>query len=55
MSRRDMYHNVVKDALIREGWTITHDPYTFDTEPQLAADLGAERTIAAKKIKIKLL
>ncbi len=30
MSRRDTYHYVVTDALIREGWTITHDPYTFD-------------------------
>ncbi|MCP4110140.1 MAG: hypothetical protein GY749_32230 [Desulfobacteraceae bacterium] len=49
MSRRDTYHYTVKDALIREGWTITHDPYTFDTEPQLSTDIGAERTIAAKK------
>jgi hypothetical protein len=27
MSRRDIYHNTVKQALIQEGWTITHDPY----------------------------
>ena len=49
MSRRDTYHDIVKEALIREGWTITHDPYTFDTEPQLATDLGADRPIAAEK------
>ncbi len=49
MSRRDTYHYVVKDALIREGWTITHDPYTFDTDPQISTDLGAERLIAAEK------
>ncbi|MCP4397416.1 MAG: hypothetical protein GY801_08990, partial [bacterium] len=54
MSRRDTYHYVVKDALIREGWTITHDPYTFDTEPQLSTDLGAERTIAAEKGEDKI-
>lgn len=49
MGRRDRYHDLVKHALIREGWTITHDPYTFDTDPQLSTDLGAERTIAAEK------
>ncbi len=54
MSRRDTYHYVVTDALIREGWTITHDPYTFDTEPQLSTDLGAERTIAAEKGEDKI-
>lgn len=30
MSRRDTYHYIVKHALIREGWTITHDPYYFE-------------------------
>jgi len=54
MSRRDTYHYIVKDALIREGWTITHDPYTFDTEPQLMTDLGAERTIAAERGEEKI-
>ncbi|NJL59527.1 MAG: fatty-acid oxidation protein subunit alpha [Desulfobacteraceae bacterium] len=49
MSRKDMYHEIVKLALIREGWEITHDPYMFDTFPQLSTDLGAERTIAAEK------
>ena len=49
MSRRDMYHEIVKLALIREGWEITHDPYMFDTFPQLSTDLGAERTIGAEK------
>jgi hypothetical protein len=39
----------VKQALIQEGWTITHDPYIFDTDPQLSTDLGAERLIAAER------
>ncbi len=49
MSRRDTYHYVVKQALQQEGWTITHDPYTFETDPPLSTDLGAERLLAAEK------
>jgi hypothetical protein len=49
MSKRDTYHDTVKSALIKEGWTITHDPYVFQTDPKLAADLGAERLIAAER------
>jgi hypothetical protein len=49
MSRKDTYHNIVKQALIKEGWIITHEQYTFYTVPQLSTDLGAERLIAAEK------
>lgn len=50
MSRRDKYHPIVKQMLIQEGWTITHDPYVFfNSTPQLSTDLGAERLIAAEK------
>ncbi len=42
MSRRDMYHNIVKEALIREGWEITHDPYNFDAAPKFSTDIGAD-------------
>ncbi|MBI5052164.1 MAG: XisH family protein [Chloroflexi bacterium] len=49
MSRKDTLHETVKTALIREGWTITHDPYLFDSTPQLSTDLGAERAIAAER------
>jgi hypothetical protein len=48
MSRRDIYHPIVKDALIREGWTITDDPYYF-VDPTLSTDLGAERPFAAER------
>jgi len=58
MSRKDKYHDIVRNALIQEGWKITHDPYIFDTVPQLSTDLGAERTIAAeregKKIAVEI-
>jgi hypothetical protein len=50
MSRRDAVHEVVKELLIRAGWVITDDPYSFNTEPELATDLGAERTIAANRV-----
>jgi Holliday junction resolvase-like predicted endonuclease len=28
MSRRDAFHDLVRDALKADGWLITHDPYT---------------------------
>ena len=49
MSRRDTYHDVVKRALIREGWTISHDPYFLHSDPKLSIDLGGQRTIAAER------
>ena len=50
MSRRDLYHPVVKNALIREGWKITHDPYYFvDADPTLSVDLGAEHPFGAER------
>ncbi|MBD2606783.1 XisH family protein [Scytonema hofmannii FACHB-248] len=50
MSAKDAFHYVVKTALQKDGWLITHDPYplqagTFD----LAIDLGAQKVIAAQK------
>ena len=29
---RDFYHNQVKNALIKEGWKITNDPYQVTVE-----------------------
>lgn len=49
---RDKIHYAVKNALIKDGWTITADPYYLkvaDDEPDLAADLAAERPLAAEK------
>ncbi len=46
----DLIHEAVKQALIKEGWSITHDPYVirFGGE-KLYADLAAERPIAAER------
>ncbi len=27
---KDLYHQIVKNALIKEGWNITHDPLHID-------------------------
>lgn len=47
MPRRDLYHDTVKKALVKEGWTITHDPLVLgDTELRVYPDLGAEKNVA---------
>ena len=47
---RDVFHNAVRHALEKDGWTITDDPYTFESHDfPLQIDLGAERLIAATK------
>lgn len=50
MPVKDIYHNTVKKALINDGWSITHDPYTITFgQKNVFVDLGAERLIAAEK------
>ncbi|MBG1269817.1 XisH family protein [Nostoc sp. WHI] len=50
MSAKDAFHTVVKTALEKEGWLITHDPYTLQAGTlELYIDLGAEKVIAAEK------
>ena len=51
MPARDYYHDIVKKALQKDGWTITHDPYRIRLarRKNLVVDLGAERLIAAEK------
>ncbi len=50
MPARDYYHDVVKKALVRDGWTITHDPLSLKWGVKdLFVDLGAERLLAAEK------
>jgi len=52
---KDIFHKLVKEALIKDGWTITHDPYTFnDWDPEWEIDLGAEKIIAASKENQKI-
>lgn len=50
MAARDIFHNAVKAALQKEGWTITHDPLPMPYGGiDLYIDLGAERMLAAER------
>jgi XisH protein len=51
MPARDIYHDTVKNALIKDGWNITHDPLRIRLARgrNLFVDLGAERLIAAER------
>lgn len=49
---KDIFHEAVKTALEKDGWLITHDPYTINIpefRPRQEIDLGAEKMIAAQK------
>jgi hypothetical protein len=50
MPAKDLYHDRVKNALIKDGWTITDDPYFIKYEDaELFADLAAEKPLAAER------
>jgi XisH protein len=50
MPAKDTYHDAVKNALIKDGWTITADPYPIKYEEvKLFADLAGEKTISASR------
>lgn len=50
MAQLDKIHNVVKNALVKDGWTITADPFRLRYGGRkLYVDLGAERVLAAEK------
>ena len=55
MPALDRYHCVVRDALIKEGWTITNDPLTLSLDGRnYLVDLGAERLLGAEKGSLKI-
>ncbi|MGB3759337.1 MAG: XisH family protein [Rivularia sp. (in: cyanobacteria)] len=50
MPSKDIIHDAVKNALIKDGWIITADPYTIRYEEiKLFADLAAERPLLAER------
>ena len=50
MPAKDSFHEFVKIALQKDGWQITHDPYTLQAGTlELYIDLGAENVVAAEK------
>ena len=56
MSREDLFHEAVKHALEKDGWTVTHDPFTIQISEtiKLKIDLGAENAIAAQRDQEKI-
>ncbi|MBC6474715.1 MAG: XisH family protein [Hormoscilla sp. GM102CHS1] len=47
---KDIYHEIVKTALIKDGWTITSDPLSLAVgERNVYVDLGSEKFFAAEK------
>jgi hypothetical protein len=55
MPARDIYHHSVRNALIKDGWTITHDPLSLKWgKKDLYVDLGAEKLLAAEKAGQKI-
>jgi hypothetical protein len=50
MAAPDVIHDAVKNALVKDGWVITDDPYViFYEQLRLFADLGAERSVGAER------
>ena len=49
MPARDAYHDAVKQALIKEGWTITDDPLHLKWgRKDMYVDSGASQLLAAQ-------
>ncbi|MDP5337051.1 MAG: XisH family protein, partial [Nodularia sp. (in: cyanobacteria)] len=55
MPQYDLFHNQVKNALTKDGWVITDDPFILEYKGlRLYADLGAEKLFAAQKMQQKI-
>jgi hypothetical protein len=52
---KDRFHDIVKSALEKAGWVITHDPYEIRVgEVDFEIDLAAEMLLAAEKDNQKI-
>ncbi len=53
---KDLYHDIVREAIEKEGWVITDDPYQIQAwdSAKYEIDLGAEKIIAAEKESEKI-
>lgn len=50
MPQFDIYHQTVKNALIKDGWAVTHDPFVLHYKKVfLYADLAGEKIFSAKR------
>jgi hypothetical protein len=55
MPAKDFYHDPVKNALVKDEWTITNDPLRLKWGVrELFVDLGLTKLIAAQKAEQKI-
>ena len=55
MPAKDFYHDTVRIALEKDGWTITEDPLTLSIGSRsVYVDLGARKLLAANKGKLQI-
>jgi len=55
MPARDILRDIVKEALIKDGWIITHDPFTVSFGIRTVyVDLGVERLLGVQRGNDKL-
>ncbi|MBU7584275.1 MAG: XisH family protein [Nostoc sp. TH1S01] len=56
MPAKDIYHNAVRFALVKDGWNILTEDYTLEYGgDRLYVDIAAEKSIAAEKQGQKIL
>ncbi|MTJ47044.1 XisH family protein [Dolichospermum sp. UHCC 0259] len=56
MAAKDTYHDAVKNALIKDGWTITADPYPLEYEDvELYPDLAVEKLVSENQKQRKII
>jgi hypothetical protein len=52
---RDLFHDAVRNALVKDGWIITEDPLFLKIGGvEIYIDLGAEKLIAAERNNEKI-
>ena len=55
MPAKDLFHDCVKNALVKDGWKITDDPLALKWEARnLYVDLGGEKIFAAERNEQKI-
>ncbi|MCY7366859.1 MAG: XisH family protein [Chamaesiphon sp.] len=55
MPAKDFYHDTVRTALEKDGWTITEDPLTLSIGSRsVYIDLGARKLLAANKGELQI-
>jgi hypothetical protein len=55
MPASDSTHDAVRNALVKDGWTITDDPFTLDyAGVSVLIDLAGERLVAAERGSVRI-